>query len=79
MKRAMAGILLAAAAMLMPLTARADCGDEVKAIRVKLAEVKEEGRRDELLRLIEKAEKDAQAGRDKSCDAALRHARVLLR
>ncbi len=82
MKRVAAKVLLASCGMIVainvPGIARADCGDEVKAVRVKLAEVKEEARREELQRLVDKAQKDADAGRVRSC-AALKHAHLLLR
>lgn len=84
MKRVAAHVVLGlaaatAAGLAAPGSARADCGDEVKAIRVKLTDVKEEPRREELQRLIEKAQKDAEAGRLRSCTATLKYARMLLR
>jgi hypothetical protein len=63
-----------------PLTAvaRADCADELRALRERLAAVTDEPRRQELERLIEKAEKDAKAGRTGLCDEAVERGRALL-
>jgi hypothetical protein len=84
MKRVATSVVFGFSVMMLtavaaPGGARADCGDEAKAIRVKLSDVKEEARRDELTRLIDKAQKDADAGRLRSCVATLKYARALLR
>lgn len=79
MKRAALGILLALAAAGAPATARAGCADEIRAIKVKLPTVKEPARHEELQKLVDKADKDEKAGRDKICDDTVKHARVLLK
>jgi len=72
---AMAGVALALAAG----PARAGCDDDVHALRAKLPAVKEEPRRLELAKLLDKAEKDAQAGRTQLCEDAVLHAQALLK
>jgi len=83
MKRAVAGcsLVLVAAALNLLLTpaARADCAEELRAMRGMLAEVKDDQRRQELQRLLEKAEKDEAAGRDQLCDQAVQRAHLLLK
>jgi hypothetical protein len=83
MKRALPLLLIllevAAVNTLLTAPARADCASEIRALRAELAAVKDERRRQELLRLIEKAEKDDQAGRDRLCGDATQHARALLK
>jgi hypothetical protein len=83
MKRAVAGcgmVLLAAALnLLLTSVARADCAEELRAMRGMLADVKDESRRQELQRLLEKAEKDERAGRDQLCDQAVQRAHLLLK
>jgi hypothetical protein len=82
MKRVVQLLILALPITLLngPLTAiaRADCPDELRALRERLAAVTDESRRQELERLIEKAEKDAKAGRAGLCDEAVERARALL-
>ena len=83
MKRAVAGcsVVFMAVALNTLLTspARADCADELRSVRGMLADVKDESRRQELQRLIEKAEKDERAGRDQLCDEAVQRAHLLLK
>ena len=74
---ALIGVLLVNILLTSP--ARADCAAEIRAMRTELATVKDEHRRQELQRLIEKAEKDNQAGRDHLCGEAMQHARALLK
>jgi hypothetical protein len=59
--------------------ARADCGEEIKSVRVQMPAVKEPPRRDELQKLVEKAEKDEKAGRVQLCYHAMKHASALLK
>lgn len=79
MKRAALGILLALAAAGAPAMAQAGCADEIRAIKLKLPAVKEPARREELQKLVEKADKDDKAGRTKLCDETIKHADVLLK
>jgi hypothetical protein len=59
--------------------ARADCAAEINALRAQAAAVKDEHRRQELAKLLEKAAKDDQAGRAQLCADAVQHARALLK
>jgi hypothetical protein len=59
--------------------ARADCTADIRAVRAEAAAVKDERRRQELERLLEKAEKDNDAGRAQLCADAVQHARALLK
>lgn len=86
MKRAALGILLALAAtgapamaQAGPAVAQAGCTDEIRAIKLKLPAIKEPARREELQKLVEKADKDDKAGRTKLCDETVKHADVLLK
>lgn len=79
MRRVALGILLALVAAAAVRPARADCTEEIHAIRTRIPEVKEDPRREELRRLVEKAEKDEGAGRAKLCDQDIRHAQALLK
>jgi hypothetical protein len=72
---AMAGAALTLAAG----SAQAGCNDDVHALRAKLQAVKDEPKRLELARLLDKAEKDAQAGRTALCEDAVQHAQALLK
>ncbi|MBV8653153.1 MAG: hypothetical protein JO255_16935 [Alphaproteobacteria bacterium] len=58
--------------------ARADCASELKAVKVKLGEVKDEQRREELLKLADKAEFEQASGRERLCVQAVDHAKLLL-
>ena len=75
LRAAMAGMALALAAG----PAHAGCDDDVQALRAKLSAVKEEPRRLEAAELLDKAKKDAQAGRTKLCEDAVLHAQALLK
>ena len=57
----------------------ADCGAEVQAVRAQLAAVKDQNRRQELQKLVDKAEKDDKAGRTALCDQAVQRAHTLLK
>ncbi len=59
--------------------ARADCTSELRSVRAETAAVKDERRRAELQRLVEKAEKDEKSGRVTACDKTLEQARLLLK
>jgi hypothetical protein len=59
--------------------ARADCTSDIRAVRAEAATVKDERRRQELEKLLEKAEKDNEAGRAELCADAVQHARALLK
>jgi hypothetical protein len=63
------------------LTARAeaDCPADIRALRKEAAAVKDERRRLELEKLLEKAEMDNEAGRAQLCADAVQHARALLK
>jgi hypothetical protein len=56
-----------------------DCGEQIRAMRAKLAGIKEEPRRQELEKLIEKAEHDRDAGRAEACGKTMRHAQALVK
>ena len=60
-------------------TAKAGCVDEVATARQQLAAVKDEAQRQELLRILDKAEKDGQAGRERLCLDALVRAQALIK
>ena len=79
MKRAaVLGIWLTAlTAVLAAGSAWAGCVDEVAAARQQLASIKDQAQREELSRLLDKAEKDARAGREKLCLDALVRAQAL--
>jgi len=57
----------------------ADCAADIRALRTQSATVKDERRRQELEKLLEKAEKDFEAGRVQLCADAVQHARALLK
>jgi len=63
------------------LTARAhaDCPADIRAVRSEAAGIKDERRRQEVQKLLEKAEKDNEAGRAQLCADAVQHARALLK
>ncbi|MGH6797527.1 MAG: hypothetical protein ACREDI_03990 [Roseiarcus sp.] len=67
--------------LIMPLAsvARADCGAEIQAVRAQTVVIKDGRRRQELQKLVEKAEKDDKAGRTALCDQAVQRARILLK
>lgn len=61
------------------LSARADCGTEIQAVQAQLPAVKDQNRRQELQKLVEKAEKDDKTGRVNLCVQAVERARILLK
>lgn len=65
------------ASLTMP--ARADCAEDIKAVRGQLAALKDEPRRQELQKLVEKAAKDEKAGRIALCDQTVQRAYMLLK
>jgi hypothetical protein len=73
---AVAGILVFCAS---GAPARADCATELNAVKVKLSEVKDEPRHEELAKLAEKAEFEHGSGRERLCVAAIEHAKLLLK
>lgn len=83
MKR-VAPIVIAAALfglvnVLFTTAVRADCGTDIQAVRAQAASLKDDQRRQELQKLVEKAEKDDKAGRSALCDQAVQRARLLLK
>jgi hypothetical protein len=56
-----------------------DCASDAKDMRAKLAQVKDAARREEAAKLLEKAEKDVQAGRVWLCADAVKRAAQLLK
>jgi hypothetical protein len=66
-------VVLAAAA------AHADCVDEVQAVRRQLASIQDAAEREEISRLLDKAEKDGRAGRERLCLDALVRAQALIK
>jgi uncharacterized membrane protein len=83
MKRALAGLATAGIALIvngvLPAPARADCSADINALRTELAAVKDDHRRQELQKLIEKAEKDDEAGRARLCGEATQRAQLLIK
>jgi hypothetical protein len=65
-RAALVGAILLTIPLAAP-AARADCAAEVRAARQGLAAVKDEQHRKELALLLDKAGKDAEAGRERSC------------
>jgi len=59
--------------------ARAACADEVRAARQQVAGIKDEAHRRELALLLDKAAKDAEAGRERLCLDAMVRAQALTR
>ena len=83
MKRALPVLIVAGLAAILngtfTLPARADCAGDLKTLRAELATVKDERRRQELQKLIEKAAKDDEAGRAQLCTEATQRAWTLLK
>ena len=78
MKRA--GVGWAAAGLLATLAAgpaRADCAAEVQAMRQRLPTIQDQRQRQEVSLLLDKAEKDAKAGREQLCLDALVRAQAI--
>ena len=63
----------------LSMPAWADCARELRAVRAEAAALKDDHRRQEIEKLLEKAEKDNQAGRAELCSDAVQHARALLK
>jgi hypothetical protein len=59
--------------------ARTGCTSDSRALRAEAATVKDERRRQELEKPLEKADKDDEAGRAQLCADAVQHARALLK
>jgi hypothetical protein len=72
------GAVAVAIAALAAGSARADCAAEVSALRQHLAAVKDQPHPQELTRLLDKAAKDAKAGREQLCLDALVRAQALV-
>lgn len=83
MKRAGPGLLLAGLALIasgmLTAPAHADCAADIAALRARLATIKDPHRQEELKMLIDKAEKDNAAGRDRLCGDAMARARLLVK
>ncbi len=83
MKRALPGLAAAGLALIvngiLSVPARADCAAEIKTLLAELATVKDEPRRQELQKLIDKAAKDDQAGRSQLCGEATQRAQLLIK
>ena len=80
-----AGKIVAALVLLMqpgvmaaPAAAEGACEAELKGLRVQIRTIAEERRGEELKRLLDKAEKDVQNGRERLCRDAVRRIRGLL-
>jgi hypothetical protein len=61
------------------LPARANCGADIQAVQAQLPAVKDQNRRQELQKLVEKAQKDNETGRANLCVQAVKRARILLK
>jgi hypothetical protein len=83
MKRALPGLAVAGLALIvngfLAVPAQADCATDIKALRTELTAVKDEHRRQELQKLIDKAAKDDEAGRARLCGEATQRAQLLLK
>jgi hypothetical protein len=71
-----AGILVFCAAA---VPAWADCATDLAVVKVKLGEVKDEQRHEELAKLADKAEFERGNGRERLCVDAIEHAKLLLK
>lgn len=80
MRRAALRVVMVLAALhLSAGAARAACDEDVRALRSKVPAVKDGPKRAELTKLLDKAAKDATAGRTRLCEDAVQHALVLLK
>jgi hypothetical protein len=83
MKRAvptpLLGLPVAIAIALAAVPAYADCAADIRAVRTEAAGLKDDSRKQELQKLLEKAEKDDRAGRASACDKTVQQARQLLK
>ena len=71
--------LFAAVNALLTRPAHADCSAEIQTVRAQVTTVRDDHRRQEVQKLVEKAEKDDKAGRTALCDQAVQQARALLK
>ena len=71
--------LFAAVNAFLNSPARADCNAEIQTVRAQTVTVRDDHRRQEVQKLVEKAEKDDKAGRTALCDQAVQRARALLK
>jgi len=78
MRRAALALMVSFLAAAGATGAQADCASEVAAMRQRLSTVTDEAQRRELTLLLDKAESDARAGRERDCIDALVRARALM-
>jgi hypothetical protein len=71
-------VVAAAFAFAIP-AARADCNQDMAAMRAKLAAVHEPAKQQEIDLLLAKAQEDDRAGRADLCVAAVEHAAALIK
>jgi len=71
--------LAAMVALLAAIPARADCAADIHAMRAQAGVVKDDRHKQELQKLMDKAEKDDRAGRASACDKTVQQARQLLK
>jgi hypothetical protein len=64
---------------LLTTPAHADCAADLQALRAKLAAITDPRQRDELQKLIDKAEKDNAAGRAELCGEDVQRAQTLVK
>jgi hypothetical protein len=79
MKRVVLGLVAIMISGTLSGKAHADCAGDIEAIRLKLPDIKEDARRQELEKLVDKAQRDADQGRMALCTDTVRHALVLLK
>lgn len=78
MKRAALALIGIIVASLASAPAYADCAEEVASARQALPKIKDESHRRELTLLLDKAAKDAAAGREKLCIDDMVRAQALM-
>jgi hypothetical protein len=71
-------VVVAAFAFAIPV-ARADCNQDMAAMRAKLAAVREPAKQQEINLLLAKAQNDDSAGRADLCATAVQHAAALIK
>jgi Skp family chaperone for outer membrane proteins len=76
---AWAALMLALEPAAGNVAAAADCGAAVADLRARLVAAKVESARQEVVRLLEKAEKDDRSGRSRACEDAVRRALTLVK
>ncbi|GEM_PF-3778958 len=79
MRRVLPLVAIAVALAAMGATARADCGQEIAAMRQRLATLDDGAKQRELELLLAKAQDDNDSGRRNLCADDLRHARELVK